>query len=145
MQSSPYTDRNNKRLLILIFMVMSAGTFIELLLLGHYEDQWQLVPIILVALGALTFLFNKLNSKWLTKMFRALMILCVISGVLGVWFHLKANIEFEKEMYPSISGWELVKESLSGAIPALAPGSMVPLGLLGYLFTMITSKQTNKQ
>ena len=71
------------------------------------------------------------------------MFLSIVSGGLGVWFHLKANFEFEMELHPSLEGWELLKESLSGAIPALAPGSMVALGLVGHLFTLSTSNNNN--
>ena len=34
-----------------------------------------------------------------------------------------------------MGGWELVLESLTGALPALAPGTMIYLGLLGWAAT----------
>ena len=57
------------------------------------------------------------------------------SGLVGLWFHYSGNAEFELEMYPSLSGWSLVREALSGATPALAPGTMIHLGLLGLTYT----------
>jgi hypothetical protein len=30
-----------------------------------------------------------------------------------------------------LAGWELFKEAMTGATPALAPGAMVQLGLIG--------------
>jgi len=36
-------------------------------------------------------------------------------------------------MRPSMAGLELLVESLTGAMPALAPGTMAQLGLLGLL------------
>ena len=55
-------------------------------------------------------------------------------GAVGLFLHLKANVEFELELHPDNGGWPLVQETLTGAIPALAPGAMFQLGLLGMLF-----------
>jgi len=46
---------------------------------------------------------------------------------------VRSNVEFELEMRPSMAGMELVMESLSGAMPAMAPGAMAQLGFLGLL------------
>ncbi|MFB3131882.1 MAG: hypothetical protein ACE10K_05095, partial [Rhodothermales bacterium] len=43
--------------------------------------------------------------------------------------------EFELEMYPTLKGLELFWESIKGATPALAPGTMIQLGLLGWAYT----------
>ena len=51
----------------------------------------------------------------------------------GIFFHLKANVEFELELRPSIERGELIVETLKGAMPALAPVAMAQLGLLGLL------------
>jgi hypothetical protein len=44
-------------------------------------------------------------------------------------------VEFELEMYPGLSGLELFREAMKGATPALAPGTMTILGLLGLAYT----------
>jgi hypothetical protein len=44
-------------------------------------------------------------------------------------------MEFELEMYPSMAGFELVRESMSGATPALAPGTMLVLALIGLTYS----------
>ena len=59
------------------------------------------------------------------------MMLFVGSGVLGVGLHYRGNHEFEREMYPTMAGMELVRNTLTGATPVLAPGSMALLGLVG--------------
>jgi hypothetical protein len=51
-----------------------------------------------------------------------------------VW-HYQGNMEFELETYPSISGLALFKEAMMGATPALAPGTMIELGLIGLAYT----------
>ena len=63
------------------------------------------------------------------------MLLFVAAGIVGVYLHYQSNVEFELEMNPAAAGWELIRESLTGAMPALAPGTMVHLGLIGLLYT----------
>jgi hypothetical protein len=61
------------------------------------------------------------------------MVSYLLSAGLGIYFHLKANVEFELELHPSMAGLELIVETLKGAMPALAPGAMAQLGLIGLL------------
>ena len=63
------------------------------------------------------------------------MALFIASGLVGLWFHCSGNMAFELEMSSTTAGWELLRETLSGAIPALAPALMVHLGLLGLIYT----------
>jgi hypothetical protein len=63
------------------------------------------------------------------------MVLFVVSGALGLLLHFKGNVTFELEMEPSVSGWPLIWAALRGATPALAPGTMVQLGLIGLAYT----------
>ncbi len=125
---------------------MFVGTGVELLLLGHYEDSWQIVPLALIGAGLLGFVLVVVKgSRWVVKIFQLVMLLCLISGFIGTWFHLEANREFELEMYPNMKGWELISETFTGAIPALAPGSMIVLGLLGLLFIRIKTNQIDQE
>jgi hypothetical protein len=61
------------------------------------------------------------------------MVSYVLAAGVGLYLHLKANVEFELELRPTMADTELILETLKGAIPALAPGVMVQLGLLGLL------------
>ena len=63
------------------------------------------------------------------------MVLCMTSGLVGLLLHYKGNVEFELEMYPDLSGWKLFKDSMMGATPALAPGAMLQIGLVGLAWT----------
>jgi hypothetical protein len=38
-------------------------------------------------------------------------------------------------MYPSRSGFELFREAMMGATPALAPGSMIQIALIGLAYS----------
>jgi hypothetical protein len=59
------------------------------------------------------------------------MLFAVVSGLAGHWLHYRGNVEFEREMYPDRAGVELFTESMTGATPVLAPGTMTVIGLLG--------------
>jgi hypothetical protein len=67
--------------------------------------------------------------------FRAVMLVCLVAGLAGFILHLKGNLEFALERDPELSGLALIWECLSGATPALAPGAMAQLGLLGLVYT----------
>ena len=53
----------------------------------------------------------------------------------GFVLHFKGNLEFELERDSGLAGIALVWKVLRGATPALAPGALVQLGLLGLVFT----------
>ena len=119
-----------------LFAVGVLGIGIELCFLGHTEDRWQLVPLVLLGLGLLAqiWLVWRPSSASL-RVFRSLMLFFVLSGFVGLYLHYTANVEFELEMYPSLRGLNLVGEALTGALPALAPATMMHLGLLGLAST----------
>lgn len=64
-------------------------------------------------------------------------ILCIITGIAGLFLHLKGIFEFELEMYKNLSIFSLLWGSLRGALPALAPSSMIYIGLLGFVTALI--------
>ena len=57
------------------------------------------------------------------------------TGLIGMGLHYDGNVEFEREMYPSIAGPTLFWGAITGATPALAPGTLVLLGTLGLICT----------
>jgi hypothetical protein len=68
--------------------------------------------------------------------FRMTMTLFLGAGLLGILLHYNGNREFQTDMDPSLTGWPLfVKVVTAKAPPALAPGVMVQMGLLGLLYT----------
>ncbi len=120
---------------------MAIGTIAELFLLGHYEDRNQLIPIVLIGLSMIVFIIHQFGSnRIINRLFIGMMIGCVFSGFFGIGLHLKANLEFETEMHPSYSDWDIFVNSLSGALPALAPGSMIMFGIIGYLYILLNHK-----
>ena len=125
-----------RKLLLVTLVVSLVGTFIELLLLEHFEDPWQWAPIALLAASLATLGWHGLERGATSlNVLRGLMVLCMASGLVGLLLHYKGNVEFELEMYPDLSGWKLFKDSMMGATPALAPGAMLQIGLVGLAWT----------
>lgn len=125
-----------RTLLLLTLLVSLTGTLVELLLLEHFEDAWQWAPIALLAASLLALGGYVLERGPVSlNVLRALMVLCLVSGMVGLLLHYRGNVEFELEMYPDLSGWKLFKDSMMGATPALAPGAMVQIGLVGLAWT----------
>jgi hypothetical protein len=64
------------------------------------------------------------------------MLLFLISGVVGMYLHFEVNMEFQLEMDPALSGTALFRKAiLAKTPPALAPGAMIQLGLIGLAYT----------
>lgn len=121
-----------RRILLATLLLSLTGTGAELLLLEHFEDAWQWTPIVLMGTSLLALGWFALDrGPRSLNVFRGLMVLFMVSGIVGVALHYKGNVEFELEMYPDMSGWKLFKETMMGATPALAPGAMAQIGLIG--------------
>ena len=130
------TVRAIRALLLVLFAFGVVGSGVELLLLEHTEDVWQLSPLILMGLALAVMVWLVLDQRRVSvQIFQAMMLLHVASGLFGLYLHYRGNVEFELEMYPGLSGMALFWEALKGATPSLAPGTMLVLGLLGLLYT----------
>lgn len=122
--------------LLVLHVGGAAGTLAELLLLEHWEEFWQLAPLLLLGLDLLVvawLVFDR--SAFALRTFQGLMAVCGASGLAGLWFHYSGNVEFKLELSPGLSGFALFKEALMGATPALAPGTMVYLAAIGLVYT----------
>ena len=125
-----------RSLLLALVLFGAAGLVLELLLLGHYESPWQWAPLVVLTLTFATGLaaWRRPGPRALGA-FRALMMVCLAAGLVGVILHYKGNLEFALERDPELSGLALIWKCLRGATPALAPGAMAQLGLLGLVYT----------
>ena len=126
-----------RRLVLFILLLGMIGTIVELVLLEHDEDLKQWIPLVLIAAGVVSLGWLALRpGAGAVSVVRLLAVCFIVSGVLGVVFHFQANIEFQTEADPSISGWPLLQKALRAkAPPALAPGVMIQLGLLSLVYT----------
>ncbi|WP_299367581.1 hypothetical protein [Winogradskyella sp.] len=131
-----------KKVILSAFILLMFGTILELYLLNHYEDVLQLIPIFCIGLViVMVIILVFLRTKLVKGIFKLLLIVSALSGIYGVFLHLRANYEFELEMKPTANDWDLFFESLSGALPALAPFSMVVLALIGYSYLILINQK----
>lgn len=115
----------------------AVGLLAELLLLEHTDGAWQWAPFAvlaggLVALGAVA----ARPGRGTIRVFRGTMALFVATGLSGIWLHFSGNWAFEAELDPAAPVTMRLWESLRGAVPILAPGALVQLGLLGWVATL---------
>jgi hypothetical protein len=122
-----------RKLLLVLLTAGSAGTALELLLLGHFEAITQIVPLVLLTAGIATASWHLASARASVSALRWLMVLFVVSGCVGIALHYRGNVEFEREMYPSLAGMELIGKTLTGATPVFAPGTMAMLGAIGLM------------
>lgn len=125
-----------RQMLLALVLLGAGGLLTELLLLEHYEDTWQWVPLILLSVtGLLAATLFVRPGRTLIRIFRGVMAVCVLAGAVGLWLHVWGNYEWEIEQGTELVGMALWWEVLRGATPTLAPGALAQLGLLGLLWS----------
>jgi hypothetical protein len=124
-----------RQLLLALVFIGIVGLEVELALLRHAESFTQWIPHMALMIGLLSTVAVYFRPGRPTlKVFQLLMLAFLVVGALGVFYHLKGNIEFALERDPSLTGVGLLWKALRGASPALAPGALPQLGLLGLLY-----------
>lgn len=132
--SDPVLPTLRRALLALVALGL-GGYLAELLLIPHLEDNWQLAPIVVsgLTLGGVGWHLVKPSPASRRTLF-GLLCLLAACGLAGLWFHLEANLEFEREVARGVDGLALFWRAIQGtAPPSLAPGGLVHLALLGGL------------
>jgi hypothetical protein len=125
-----------RQLLLALVFVGIVGLGIELALLRHADSFTQWIPHVTLFIGLLCTAAVYLRpGAGSLRAFRIVMVIFVIVGILGIYLHYRGNVVFALERDPSLSRARLIWKALRGATPALAPGSLTQLGLLGLLFT----------
>lgn len=113
----------------------SVGLIGELVLLEHYEETQQFIPLVLLVLTLASILWHWLDGREPSlRAFQVVMLLLIIGGTAGLLFHLSANYELEKELNPDSTGMAFWLEVIRGDMPTLAPGTLIQFGLLGLLY-----------
>ena len=125
-----------RRVLLVVLVIGMAGTATELLFLRHDEDATQLIPLIRIGAATAAVVWHlAARGAGSLRTLQVLMALFIVAGLLGMFFHFEANVEFQRELDPSIGGMALFwKAMASKTPPALAPGSMSQLGLIGLAY-----------
>ncbi len=119
-----------------IIVLGLVGTLTELILLEHDEQALQFVPLVLMGLGALTLIWHfAAKSNASLRSLQVVMGLFVLSGFAGMVAHFNGSMEYQLELNPDLSLWELLdKITHAKAPPLLAPGMMIQMGLLGLAY-----------
>ena len=123
--------------LLAVLLLGLAGSLTELLLIAHDEDVQQMIPVVLMAVGIAVVAWNLIRPGAVSiRSLQVLMVAFIAAGGLGVFYHYQANVEFQVEVDPGLSGTALLWTVLQAkSPPALSPGLMVQLGLIGLIFS----------
>ena len=132
-----FADQRLRQFLLALLAAGLIGLGVELVLLEHYEDVWQLTPLVLITANLMVLLWQAARPSWpAVQSMRVLMVAMLAAGALGIFLHYRANMEFQLEMSPGLSGIDLFLKTIRAKVPPpLAPGAMAQLGLLGLLYT----------
>jgi ABC-type nickel/cobalt efflux system permease component RcnA len=119
-----------------LYVIGAAGTVVELLLIGHYEDPWQVAPLGLLAASLVVAGWaGASRGAAAVRAFQLTTASLILIGTVGLWLHWLANSEFEREVSPALTGAAFVWKAIRGASPpSAAPGTLIHLGLLGLLY-----------
>ena len=124
-----------RRWVLAVLVLGLAGTVTELVLLEHYEQPLQLVPLVLIvaAVAAIGWQWRRNDAASLRARNRHGAVRT--GGLAGVVAHFHGSAEFQLELNPSMCTWELVEKIVRAkAPPLLAPGMMLQMGLLGLAY-----------
>jgi hypothetical protein len=126
-----------RTMLLVIFLLGVFGTGAELLLLNHVENIWQWVPLVLISLSVVLLGWHLIGGNGVCmRIFQGTMLAFIVAGLAGFYFHYRGSAEFKLESNPSLTGWALFWEAIRAkAPPALAPGLMIQLGLIGLAYS----------
>jgi hypothetical protein len=140
------TDRI-QRWLFWVLILGLVGTETELLLLEHYEDPWQFVPLVLIACAMAVLALHRRRPDGVSlRAWKGLMLLFLVSGVMGLALHFRGAAEFQLELEPAMGRWDLVAKVMrTKAPPVLAPGVMLQLGLIGLAYAAAAREKTGER
>ena len=125
-----------RQLLLGVIFVGTVGLEVELALLEHTESTQQWIPHVALVVGLISAIAVYVRPGPATlRPFQGVMLTFLVVGALGVYLHVQGNVEFALERDSSLTGAGLIWKALRGATPALAPGAMAQLGLLGLLYS----------
>ena len=129
-------DRRLRGFLLALAALAFVTTLLELWLENHFKEPLQLVPwaVCVAGLAALAGLALRPGRATLLAA-RAVMLVAIAGGALGVIVHLKENISFQLDIHPGLAVTDVLGAALKGAAPLLAPGSLAFAALVALAAT----------
>jgi hypothetical protein len=109
---------------------------VDLLLLGHFKDSNQLIPLTVAGAALISIAWVAASPRPGSVRVLQFLMLCFIgTGIIGVTLHSKGGITAQREVDPSLAGRALFWKVIGAPDPpVLSPGIMVQLGLLGLVY-----------
>lgn len=129
-------EQRLRRFLLGVVAAIFFGSIFELILLEHYEETLQWVPLIVSSIG-----FLAVAGVWFSpnpmaiKVFKWVMAAVALTSIVGIALHFNGNFEFTREINPSYSFTESIWPAMKGSYPLLAPGILFLAGILGIAAT----------
>jgi hypothetical protein len=128
------------RFLHLLAAGLFVGTIAELIAAKHYDSTMQLVPFALCGLGLMAVATLTMRpTRPVVLATRALMLVTAGGSLLGVYEHVTGNLEFVHEVRRHADTMTVVKQTLQGADPILAPGVLAIAAAITLAATYATS------
>lgn len=131
-----------RRWILGVLVLGLLGTVTELVLLEHYEQPLQFVPLLLIVAAVAVLVWEvRRHDAASRRAVQIVMALFVLAGFVGFVAHFYGSAEYQLELNPEMSTWELIEKVLRAkAPPLLAPGMMLQLGLLGLAYVFSDSR-----
>ena len=132
-------DATARTLRTLVLLLVGGGTLAvcaDLLLLGHFKDSNQLIPLTVAGAALISIAWVAASPRPGSLRVLQFLMLCFIgTGIIGVTLHSKGGITAQREVDPSLAGRALFWRVVAAPDPpVLSPGIMVQLGLLGLVY-----------
>jgi hypothetical protein len=131
------TLRLLRRYILGIIAAALIATEAELFFVGHTSsNNGQIIAVILIGVGLAAVTAHAVfRSTGTVVAFRFAMYLLLVFGLDGLMTHYHSAVGAALKSQPSLAGFQLLREALTGKIPLLAPGMLIQIGLLGLVYT----------
>ena len=119
-------------------LIIAAGIFVmtvtELFFLSHWNETIQFLPFALSGLGLLTLAFAYFRpTRGILNGMRWSMLVIAACSLIGFYEHMVNNYGFWLVIKPNATTWDLIKATLEGANPVLAPGILMLGAVIGLM------------
>ena len=119
-------------------LIIAAGIFVmtvtELFFLSHWNETIQFLPFALSGLGLLALAFAYFRpTRGILNGMRWSMLVIAACSLIGFYEHMVNNYGFWLEIKPNATTWDLIKATLEGANPVLAPGILMLGAVIGLM------------
>jgi uncharacterized membrane protein len=116
--------------------LLLIGTLVELAVIQHWDEPLQLTPFVLsvIGLAGVAWVWFRPGRTELLAL-RAVMALLVLGSFVGVFVHVRGNIEIFTETHANASAMAVIEAALGGRNPLVAPGMLALAGILAVATT----------